>query len=251
MLRFFILIALLIALIGCGTVGPVQPLLKSLPQAADNATLEQKGGALLLGWDIPTTNQDGSELTDLAGFAIYKSDYDLERGCPECRPPKKLLRKIDLAYYRSNNRGSNRFYLWDSAVEEETGYRYKIVPYTSVGHEGGATLLYRPCFSAPYPPTTVSAQPFDRQVRLGWQAVDEKRQGVELVGYNVYRCSGDDYFGVKPLNSKPIKDTGYDDINLTNGTKYTYALRTVVAIGDKQLESIFSTTASARPQRPE
>ncbi|MEA3466387.1 MAG: hypothetical protein U9R29_10350 [Thermodesulfobacteriota bacterium] len=250
--RFTLLpvLLLVITLTGCGNVGPVQPLRKALPEAVSNVTLQQKGTALLLSWDIPTRNQDGSELNNLDGFAIYKSDYDLVRGCPECRPPKKLLRKIDLSYYRSSNRSSERIYLWDSAVDEETGYRYKIVPYTSDGLEGNITLLHRPCFTAPYPPTDLSGTGLDRQARLSWQAADESRQGVKVLGYNIYRRSGGDYFAANPLNNKPLTVLRYDDLNVENNINYNYALRTVITIGERQLESSLCTEAQVQPQRP-
>ncbi len=250
MLRVTLLLSLLLTMVGCGTVGPVQPLQKSLPKAVNNATLHQKGTALLLAWDIPTRNQDDSALTDLTGFAVYKSDYDLARGCPECRPPKHLLRKIDLAYYRSNNRSSQRIYLWDSAVEEETGYSYKIVPYTVAGHEGGAVLLHRACFTSAPAVNQLTAQGLDRQARLMWLAAEENRQGIDLLGYNIYRRSGKDYFAVMPLNEQPITGTSYEDLNVENDSDYTYAVRTVIAIGDLQLESALSDEAVARPLRP-
>lgn len=249
MRRFMMLLLLLLPLAGCGTVGPVKPLLKALPQAVDNVRLQQKGTALLLSWDIPSHNQDGSVIDDLSGFAVYKSDYDLARDCPECRPPKKLLRKIDLAYYRSTNRGSQRIYLWDSAVEEETGYRYKIVPYTKDGNEGAAALVYRPCFTPPPPPVELKVRALDRQVDLHWQAAVEERQGVELLGYNVYRRHGKGYFAAQPVNKKPLAATSYEDLGLDNDSEYSYAVRTVIAIGEQRLESVLSGEVSARPRQ--
>ena len=250
--RFTLLpvLLLVITLAGCGNVGPVQPLQKTLPEAVSNVTLQQKGTALLLSWDIPTHNQDGSELNNLDGFAIYKSDYDLAKGCPECRPPKNLLRKVDLSYYRSGNRSSDSIYLWDSVVEEETGYRYKIVPYTSDGRDGNITLVHRPCFTAPYPPTNLGGIGLDRQARLSWQAAEETRQGVQLLGYNIYRRSGSNYFNPNPLNDKPLTTLCYDDLNVENNTNYSYALRTVITIGERQLESPLCTEAQVLPKRP-
>lgn len=245
-----LLCALLLTVSGCGKVGPVQPLQKALPQAAANLSLQQKGTALLLAWDIPTLNQDGSPLEDLEGFAVYKSDYDLAKGCPECRPPQNLLRQVDLAYYRSTNRSSDRIYLWDSAVEEEVGYRYKVVPYTSSGHEGKSVLIHRACFSAPYPPFDLTAEGLDQQVRLRWAAAEEERQGVELIGYNLYRRSGSDYFAPEPLNTEPLTGLSYDDFKVNNGTEYRYAVRTVVKIGDQQLESTLSSMVTVEPKRP-
>ncbi len=250
MLRFALLLIFIVTLTSCGTVGPVKPLLKTLPQAVDNATLQQKGAALLLAWNIPTHNQDGSELSDLAGFAVYKVDYELD-GCPDCRVPKTLLRKIDLAYYRSSNRSSKRIYLWDSVVDEEMGYRYKIVPYTTAGLDGEAVLINRACFTVPFAPDEVVAIGLDQQVRLKWQAADNVRQGVELVGYNIYRRSGSSYFAPQPVNKKPITVAVFNDMDVKNGTEYGYAVRSVIAIDGQQLESSFSAKAMVTPHRPE
>ncbi|OQY25297.1 MAG: hypothetical protein B6I37_01615 [Desulfobacteraceae bacterium 4572_35.2] len=243
-------LTIVLALTGCGNVGPVQPLLKTLPKGADSITLEQKGNALLLSWQIPTLNQDGTALTNLAGFAIYKSDYDLAKGCPECRPPKNLYRKIDLAYFRSNNRNSNRIHLWDNAVEEEMGYRYKIIPYTAEGLDGASAIVHRPCFIPPDSPTNLVGTGLDHQARISWDAASETRQGVQLIGYNLYRRSGDTYFSTTAVNDAPLTSLNYEDSTVKNDVVYSYALRSVITIGEQQLESTFSTEVKVEPKRP-
>nr|WP_320115062.1 hypothetical protein [uncultured Desulfuromonas sp.] len=250
LLRGLIVVLCLTALAACGKVGPVKPLQKALPSAVNNATLDQKGNALLLAWNIPITNQDGSALDNLKGFDVYRSDYDLAKGCPECRPPKNLLRQVDLAYYQSTNRNSKRIYLWDSAVEEELGYRYRIVPITTEGHAGAELLIHRPCYSAPYPPMELSGEALDKQVRLSWAPAEETRQGVTIVGYNIYRRSGDNYFAAQPLNDTPVVETAYEDFQVSNDTLYSYAVRTVIVLADQRLESPLSSPINLKPQRP-
>jgi len=248
--RGLIVLLCLTMLAACGKVGPVKPLQKALPSPVSNTTLDQKGNALLLAWNIPTTNQDGTPLENLKSFDIYRSDYNLAKGCPECRPPKNLLRQVDLAYYQSTNRNSTRIYLWDSAVEEEVGYRYRIVPVTDEGHAGAEVLIHRPCYSAPYAPTELSGEALDKQVRLHWAAAEETRQGVTIVGYNIYRRSGDNYFAAEPLNDSPLTQTAFEDFQVSNGTAYTYAVRTVIVLDDKVLESPLSAPLTLQPRRP-
>lgn len=245
-----ITLIMLVTLTACGNVGPVKPLLKTLPKGAESVTLEQKGSALLLSWEIPTLNQDGTPLTNLAGFAIYKSDYDLAKGCPECRPPQNLYRKIDLAYFRSNNRNSEQIHLWDNAVEEEIGYRYKIVPYTHDDLTGTSILIHRPCFTPPDAASNLDATGLDHQVRLNWDAASETRQGIQLIGYNVYRRSGKSYFSATPLNAAPLTTLNYEDLKVENDTLYHYAVRSVIAIGEHQLESSFSAEVAVEAKRP-
>lgn len=101
----------------CGKKGPVVPLEAKLPAAPQQVTLSQRGSSLLLGWDIPILNQDGSELNNLKRFDIYRIDYVLETGCPECRNPQYLLQQIDVASYQNRKRDSKRIYMWDHFVE--------------------------------------------------------------------------------------------------------------------------------------
>ncbi|MCA1796230.1 MAG: hypothetical protein LC645_01585, partial [Geobacteraceae bacterium] len=117
-------------LYGCGKKGPVVPLEAKVPTAPTKVSLSQRGSSLLLAWNIPALNQDGSELDNLKRFDIYRIDYVPETGCPECRKPQHLLQQIDVAFYQSKKRNSNRIYMWDHFVEPGVGYRYRIVPVT-------------------------------------------------------------------------------------------------------------------------
>ncbi len=234
-----------VVLAGCGTVGPVKPLKKALPKAVDNLALRQLGTAMVLSWEAPTENQDESPATDLAGFAIYRASYDAANGCPQCREPKKLLRKIDLAWYRSSHPDSKRVYLWDEDIDRVSGYRYKVVPYNSGGEYGAAATVYRCSYPLPPPPRQVVASALDRQVRLRWQAA------AQVFGYNVYRCGADGTFTPWPLNHRVLHQLGFDDFQVENGHSYTYAVRSVVNQAGVRVESALSTAITATPHRPE
>ncbi|MBN2644912.1 MAG: hypothetical protein JXR59_05495 [Desulfuromonadaceae bacterium] len=237
----------LISLSGCGKKGPVVPLKEALPKAPQHLALSQKGTALLLGWEIPTLNQDGTPLEDLKEFAIYKTDYALEKGCPECRTPNRLLRSIDVAWYHSSHPDSRRLYLWDSAVEEDTGYRYRIVPLNSNGHAGADVTIHRPCYLPPPPPVAVQGEGHDRQVLLRWQETLPAEGEEEWLGYNIYRRSGDSYFGVQPLNDKPLAATYYEDLTVENNRSYDYAVRSVIRVNGFIVESALSSSVTVRP----
>lgn len=248
-----LIVSLLLAVLsgaGCGKKGPVQALRLALPAAVSGVELAQKGNALLLSWLIPTANQDGSPLTDLAGFKVYKTDYDLAKGCPECRPPQQLLRDIDLDYYRSSHRQSQRILLWDNVVEEDNGYRYLIIPYTASGQFGPGFTIHRPCYAPPLPPAEIAGSGLDQQVRLQWSAAEDSRQGIEWLGYNIYRRSADQYFEAQPLNDAPVAALNYDDFNVSNEGDYSYALRSVVRLGEQVLESQLSPQVAVQPRRP-
>ncbi|MGD9848861.1 hypothetical protein [Desulfuromonas thiophila] len=238
---------------GCGKRGPLKPLRQPLPQAVGQAALSQKGDALLLGWDAPRANQDGSPLSDLKGFAVYKIDYEPAKGCPECRIPQQLWRQVDLA--GPANDQSQRYYLWDNAVDEDTGYRYRIVPLTRAGGSGAETLLHRPLLPAPPAPPAPAARALAHQVELRWSAAElqdaARQSGGSWLGVNLYRCDAGAYYGPRPLNSSPITADLYRDSRVQNGQCYQYALRSVVQYGEQIVESRLGTAIEACPQLPQ
>ena len=250
------MLLILLALTGCGKKGPVRPLEARLPNAPAEVTLSQRGSSLMLGWDIPRYNQDGSALTDLKRFDVYRIDYDPEDGCPECRNPKYLLQQIDVAYYQSSERSSRRIYMWDHFVEADTGYRYRIVPVTQKGQAGESATIHRPCFPSPAAPVNLTATSADRQITLEWQAPAQplaldadkiSKDGFSLAGYNIYRCPAGEYFGTRALNRAPVAQSAFEDLNLDNGKTYRYTVRTVVQYGGFMLESEAAAAVSAKP----
>jgi hypothetical protein len=242
------LLMLLALLAACGKKGPVRPLRQPLPAAAPGLEARQLGDRVLLSWGVPRLNQDGSPVKDLEGFRILRMRYDLTQDCPECRDTSTLLREVDLDYLREVRRVGDRLYLWDDNLETGFGYQYRVVPFTSRGREGEAAQLRLP-FVPPLPaPAALSAASHDRLVRLSWQPPAEKRGGVEMLGYNLYRRSDSDPFPELPLNREVVAATAFDDFGVENGQTYVYAVRAVARILGHTVESPLSATAAATPE---
>jgi hypothetical protein len=85
-------------------------------------------------------------------------------------------------------------------------------------------------------------------VRLRWQPATESREDSELLGYNLYRREGIEPFPFSPVNREILVEPDFEDFDLENGRTYTYAVRTVVRIMGKTVESALSSTVSATPQ---
>ncbi|MCA1797727.1 MAG: fibronectin type III domain-containing protein, partial [Geobacteraceae bacterium] len=162
------------------------------------------------------------------------------------------LQQIDVAFYQSKKRNSNRIYMWDHFVEPGVGYRYRIVPVTEKEQAGAVATIHRPCFRAPPPPTALNARASDRQVILSWKApaLGDKEQG-KLVGYNIYRSKAGDYFSARPLNREPIHANTYEDLNLDNHATYRYTVRSVIKEGEFILESVALPAVQATPAPPQ
>jgi hypothetical protein len=241
-------LALLLAIAGCGHRGPVRPLLKPLPSAPKALSLVQQGGQFLLSWAIPTTNQDGTPLTDLQGFAVYKMQYDPTRDCPECRDTSVLWQHIDLDYLRQTQRIGDRLYVRDADLNLGKGYQYRVVPLTKDDNEGAQAQIRQAFVRAPAPPASLSAEPHDQMVSLHWTAVTVLPPTAVLAGYNIYRRDGLAPFPPSPVNLAPVADIAFRDFGLSNGRSYTYAVRSVVRLGGVAVESSLSAPAEVTPQ---
>ncbi len=232
---------------GCGHKGPVKPLEKPLPAQTARLTALQQGDRFQLAWDTPEFNQDGSPMTDLQGFKIYKMKYNLAQDCPECRDTSELLREVDVDYLRNAGRIDDRFFIWDGGLEYDSGYQYKVIPFTRKGRDGAPATIRKAFFVPPQTPSALSAEGLDRLVRLSWSPADIPPM-MQFVGYNIYRRHAGSPFLPLPVNSKIVTETNYDDFNLKNGESYSYTVRTVVKIDDIILESAAADMAEAMPQ---
>lgn len=247
-LQPFIFILIFGLLTGCGMKGPVKPLQKPLPAAPPEISLAQKGERLLLSWQIPETNQDGSELTDLARFRIYRMEYDPDDECPGCSDTSTLRREVDLEYLRNVTRREGRLYFWDEEVQTGTGYNYRVVPVTEKGREGASAVARRAMIVPPERPSKLSAQGLDQQARLRWDESSSSDAEVEILGYNVYRAVGDQPFVGAPVNSKILASPEYEDFGLENGQTYRYAVRSVTSKENLTVESAFSESVKVIPR---
>jgi fibronectin type 3 domain-containing protein len=123
----------------------------------------------------------------------------------------------------------------DSSVTNGTKYFYTVSAYNSYGASADSSeVSATPTAPAPSAPTGVTATPGDKQVVLGWTAVNG------ATSYHVKRSttSGAETQLVTPTTN------GFTDTGLTNGTKYFYVVTAVSASG----ESGNSPEVNATPQ---
>ena len=250
--RLFSLLLIFTALAllaGCGVKGPVTRLPQPRPSAPADMTLHQSGDDLLLSWELPRTNQDGSELTDLAAFRVYRQQFEPDEDCPDCRNDLTLWRLVELDYLRHAQLRGRRLYLTDRGLQAGQGYRYKVVPYNRWG-ASGAYVEQRQVLATPPPaPRALQARPSADGLQLSWQAPAELPEGMELLGYQLYRRRPGQTFGPAPRNRELLNQPRFEDSNFEAGRSYVYAVRTIVMQNGRVLESALSNTLVVTPRR--
>ncbi len=244
-----VMISLLLIMMttACGKKGPVRPKLTSRPQAPAAVTLQQQGQLFVLGWNIPTLNEDGSRVEGLKGFRVQRLAYDAADACPTCREPQEPVASLDLDFPAPAQRIGQRIYWRDTTILPGNGYRYVIIP-VSVGNlEGAATYVHLVAQEPPAGPTDLRAEAGDSQVRLSWSA-PTLPPGSELLGYNLYRRVAQRPFPIVPVNAEPLKETRLTDRGLDNQRAYEYRVSALINRDGQRLESMPTAGVLIAPQ---
>ncbi len=189
-------------------------------------------GTVTLSWDVPTTNTDGSQLTDLAGYKVY---YGTSSG----------------SYNQSIDVGNVTTYTLN--LTDGTTYYFTVITYNSSKSESGysnevcRTIGTTTCSSggdtqAPTVPTGLSAQAISSsQINLSWTASTDN---VAVTGYRIYRCLGSNCSPTTQLATSATNS--YSNTGLSASTAYTYRVLAYDAAGNvsSQSSSASATTSS-------
>ncbi len=238
---------LLAGLTACGKKGPVRPKIARLVEAPTDVTLQQQGNLFVLGWTIPTENHNGSA-EDLTGFRIKRLSYDVTDGCPTCRDPQQEIADLGIKDPSPGQRIGNRIYWRDLDIRQGIGYSYAIVPITLGNIEAPFTTIHLDALQPPASPTDLKVVAGDTQVTLDWTA-PKLSEGMQLLGYNLYRRQAKRSFPIVPVNTEPLQKTHLLDRGLDNGRAYEYRVSALVRINTRQLESMATPGALITPQK--
>jgi predicted small lipoprotein YifL len=240
-------VGLLLFLTACGKKGPVRPLQAQLPEAVRNVELRQRGAELLLGWQLPTRNQNETPLEAPPVVEIYRMRFDPADDCPECKDRSTLLHSINPELPHPARLSGDRYLLRDRQVAAGQGYQYRLVPRTASGQHGSPLQVRIVFAAAPAAPTGLRAKAHDRSATLSWHPL-QAAAGQTLLGYRVYRRLEGSGQPAILLNRQPLAALRYDDLNLENGRLYSYRIRALLRHGEQRLESLPSAAVTALPQ---
>lgn len=245
--RLIISIGIILILASCGKKGPVRPLLANLPNAVSHVELRQSGDVVLLSWQLPTHNQNGTLLEPAPTVDIYRMLFDPADECLECKDRSTLLHSIDPELPQPAQLKGQRYLLRDQQVAANQGYHYRLVPRNADGLDGHPLIVRIVFAEPPVAPTGFTVEAHDRSTAMSWTPL-QPAEGQELLGYRIYRQHVGDFNAAKLLNNKPLTDTKYDDLNLENGREYRYQLRALLKRGELMLESLPSPIESVVPE---
>ena len=211
------------------------------PAKIKNLKALPRGDAIFLSWGIPQKNTDGSNLLDLQGFKILRSEINFEKMCLEC--PKKFLLLYDIDYktYLMANPQATRIEYSDRELHYKNVYSYRVVSYTAHNQLSPKSNGQDIFWDVPsLPPRNLEAALQEKTVTLTWQEPAALKDGTPLegmAGYNLYRKMPGETYPLSPINEKVITTLACRDKGIELDKDYLYTLRAVRKVRETLLES--------------
>ena len=231
--------------VSCGVKdGPYLPK-QRLSNPAKNFRVFVRSKGVLLRWNAPHENTDGSPLLSLGGFRVFRADTAFKKICFSC--PRDFSQIFDYNYMGSKNKAPEaiKFFYLDTALEFKNLYTYKLQTYNEnndAGQSTGAVDVYWD--APPLKPDKVISEKSGRLITVSWDAPLTNEDGTpaeEIYGYNLYRSEKKGEEPSVPLNNKVFKKTVAEDIPPKFDKVYYYSVRAVRKVKNSMVESASSS----------
>ncbi len=245
--------ALLVAgLLGCGRRGSPVPPRPAAPAAVGVFRADLRDSAILISWTRPTRNEDGSALTDLSEFRLFRAVGAAAVREARGRPTFSLLATVRADQPENAVvRGDQYAFLDDGGSAGLTPglrYSYRMQAVNRRGVVGAQSAEVSVDFALPPPPPVgLVAVAGDGVVNLTWQPPAGQAGPAPPGGYNIYRGVQPGVYGSGPVNARPIVETQFRDALVANETTYYYVVRSVGGERPPWRESGNSAEVSATP----
>ena len=249
---FVVIVSL--AVVGCGFKTTPRPATATVP--GDIALVEAFAfpGHVILKWEAPLSNVDGSLIKDISGFKVYRSEQKVGEECDNCDENRKLYANVD--YQKPSNAvvtGKEVAYT-DKNVTPGNAYSYAVSTYNLQGREGAQSPeVTVPLDDFPPPPDGLKAQSDRDGVVLEWNS-PPRPAGIR--SYRIYRGDSDNPQDMKPIGGTKWAETTYKDKGAEKDTVYYYSVRSLkmnrgMPYESRPSESVRIRVAAAQIQSPE
>jgi hypothetical protein len=242
-LRPFLVCYLLCVLLagGCGKKDDPTAPLAVAPGKVRDLAVRPRGNAIVLSFVIPEKNNDGSLLSDLAGFAVLRSEQPFAGECKDCPRRFSVIDDIDYKTYMMNNPQALAIEYSDSALTFQTVYTYRVMGYNTDKRPGTPATGPDIFWDVPSaPPRAVRPELQGKSVVLSWEAPATLQDGAAFEGpvaYNLYRRTPETSYPLAPINSEPIAALSCRDRGIMKDSDYVYALRAIRQVRETAIES--------------
>ena len=111
------------AVVGCGSKGDLRAPEGAVPETIKDLRGKAGNQGIDLTWTRPTRYVDGKDLSDLAGFVIFRKE--LSKSCPECPVPYRQRAIVNVEDQQKFMK-KKQFGFVDQELQPQTIYRYRV-----------------------------------------------------------------------------------------------------------------------------
>ncbi len=231
---------------GCGYKTLPVPPESIVPKAIEDLryAVDEKG--LTLTWSYPLETIQGTDLTDIASFEVYRAVVSLDSYCATC--PIPFGEPIVVPGGMIGKDGSRKGSYESALLRSGEKYFFKVRSRTSWWAASADSNIVT--FVWHMPPKAVEgiqAEGGDRSVRLQWQAATHLMDGQQFdlpVHYQVLRSVDGKLFEDLGMAGT---ETSYTDTSLQNGQKYFYKIQSILQVAGNAVGGGMSEVSTAVP----
>jgi hypothetical protein len=254
-LLFAVHCSLFAVLTACGRKGDPTVPVRYIPGPVEDLVATPKENTVILSWNRPDKNADGSPIKDLAEFVILRAD--ISEDVKEYVYKKIMVIALDKP--EPSIIKENMVYLQDAGEDlsppglnygKTFGYKvFSINKSKILGKERETRVTLS---IPPGNPDGFMATSGDARVMLNWTSPSKRIDGSELTdlrGYNIYRGREKGVYGDTPVNPGLILSQTYTDQGLENNKPYYYIIKAVNTLTPPWNEGPPSAEISVTPQK--
>ncbi|MFZ5865465.1 MAG: fibronectin type III domain-containing protein [Thermodesulfobacteriota bacterium] len=222
-------------LAGCGYKTHPRPATAAVPGEIGLVDAHAYPNQVVLKWDIPRSNADGSQLKDLGGFKVFRSSRRSGEACPDCDKAANLHASVDYRTPTNAEIVGNEVTYTDDRTSPGNVYFYAVSAYNDRGREGAKTSTVTVAVEEVPPAPRGLRSEFDKTgIILNWEAPDAPA-GIRT--YKVYRGDSSDPRDMKSVGGTRWAENSFVDKQVEKDKTYYYVVRSMKMSGGVPLES--------------
>ncbi len=231
-------------LFGCGYKTRPRPITATIPGEIGLPDAHAYPDKIVLRWNVPATNADGSPATDISGFKVWRLTQKIGEECENCEDKKTLYANVDFQNPSNAIIEKGEVIYTDPAVTPGNIYSYSVSEYNLKGREGQRSEDVTVVMEEPPPPPENVTADFDSLgAVLKWES-PTRLSGIR--NYRIYRSDTDSDKDMKPIGSTRWAEKEFVDKDVEKEKTYYYQVRSLKMTRGIPIESAPSETVSIK-----
>jgi hypothetical protein len=222
-------------LTGCGYKTSPRPATATIPGEVGLVEALGYPDKVILKWQVPLSNTDGSLLTDISGFKLYRTAQKIGEECENCEEKKSVYANVDFQNPTNAVIEKGEVVYTDKAVVPGNVYSYSVSAYNLKGREGRPSQVVNVVFDkTPPAPEGLRADVEPGGITLEW-TMPPHAAGIK--NYRIYRGTTDKPNEMKVIGGTKWDETSFVDKEVEKEKTYYYIVRSLKINRGVSLES--------------